>query len=165
MKTLFSVLLFFSVLSVFSQNASQYDNILLTTAHDYRKAEPQVILAADYVYSTPIDKDNIHRKNAISFIMKWMSGTSDYSFIPDRTVSRVTNNENELIGVYYACLAKYALNKGKAADREDVKINSYILLAIYCENPDNGYKIKGEIKKLIEARNQNKMKEYLDSKK
>ena len=162
---LFLPLLFILVhFSAFAQQSMQYDNILLTTPNEYRKAEPQVILAADYVYSSAVDKDNLHRTNAISFIMKWMSGTPDYSFVPDKSVMKITNNDNELLGVYFACLAKYALEKGKGVDREELKINSYKLLAIYCENPDNNYKPRGEIKKLIEAKNQDKLKEYIEAK-
>lgn len=150
--------------TAFAQQPSQYDNILLNTPAEYRKAEPRVILAADYVYSSSIDKDNLHRTNAISFIMKWMSGTPDFSFIPDKSIIKITNNDNELLGVYFACLAKYALEKGKGVDREELKINSYRLLAVYCENPENNYKPRGEIKNLIEAKNQNKLKEYLETK-
>jgi hypothetical protein len=96
--------------------------------------------------------------------MKWMQGTSDYSFVPDKIAFKITNNESEMVGLYFTCLAKYALEKGKTVDREVLRINSYRLLALYCENPDNNYKPKGEIKKLIEAKNQNKIREYLDSK-
>jgi hypothetical protein len=164
MKTIFFFLFLSLVMQVSSQNTSQYDNIPLTNDKEYRKAEPQVILAIDYVYSTPVDKDNVHRKNAMTFIMKWMSGAPDYSFIPDKTVSKVTGNDNELVGMYFVCLAKYAVEKGKGVDREDLKYNSYLLLATYCENPDNNVQLRGEIKKLIEAKNENKLKEYLESK-
>lgn len=164
MKTYFCILLVFLAFNTFAQNNTQYDNIPLNSAASYRKAEPHVSLAADYVYSTPVDKTNLNRKNAISFIMKWMQGTSDYSFVPDKIAFKITNNESEMVGLYFTCLAKYALEKGKTVDREELRINSYRLLALYCENPDNNYKPKGEIKKLIEAKNQNKIREYLDSK-
>lgn len=164
MKTFLSILFLSAAFSTFSQTISQYDNILLTTANEYRRAEPQVILAADYVYSTPIDKDNQNRKNAISFITRWMSGTSDFSFVMDATIMKVTNNDRDVLGVYVACLTKYALEKGKGVDREELKLNSFLLLAKYCENPDNNYKSRGETKKLIEAKNQGKLKDYLDSK-
>ncbi len=160
-----SILLFlFLSFNAFSQKSSQYDYIPLTTAKEYRKAEPQVILAADYVYSSPIDKDNLNRGEATKFVMKWMGGTSDYSFAPDKTVSKITNGNNELYGLYFVCLAKYALEKGKGTDREELKLNAYILLATYCENPVNKCVIKGEIKKLIEAKNQNSIKQYIESK-
>lgn len=165
MKTCYFIILAFFTISSFAQSASQYDNIPLTNDKEYRRAEPQVILAIDYVYTTPFEKDNLHRKNAISFIMKWMSGTPDFSFIPDKTVTKVTSNDHDLAGLYFVCLAKYALEKGKGVDREELKYNSYLLLANYCENPENSYPIKGEIKKLIEAKNQGKLQEYIDKKK
>ncbi|MDO9256062.1 MAG: hypothetical protein Q7U54_11155 [Bacteroidales bacterium] len=164
MKALLSILLSCIAVSVFSQNTSQYDNIPLTSAANYRKAEPQVILASDYVYSSPVDKENMNRKNAIAFIMKWMGGTSDYSFGMDETISKIAGGDNDALSMYFVCLAKYALAKGKAVDREELKYNAYLLLATYFENPGNNYKPKGEVKKLIDAKNQGKLKEFLDSK-
>jgi hypothetical protein len=157
--TLFFISLAFNA---FSQSTSQYDNILLKTAADFRKAEPQVSLAADYVYSSPIDKDDTHRKDAISFILKWMNGTADYSFAVDDAMKKITNDDRDLVGVYASCITRYALSKGKGVDREDLKYNSYLLLAKYCENPVNNYKPRGEVKKLIDAKNQGKLKDYLD---
>jgi len=164
MKTMFLILFWCVAFSAFSQNTSQYDNIPLHTAADYRKAEPHVILASDYVYSSPIDKEDLNRKNAVSFVMKWMQGTSDYSFGMDETISKISNGENEILGLYFTFLAKYALSKGKGADRDDLKYNAYLMLATYCENPVNNFRIRGEVKKLIEAKNQDKLKEFLDSK-
>jgi len=151
-------------LGLAAQGLMQYDNIPLKTANDCRKAEPQVMLAADYVYSSSIDKKDKNREGAIGFIMRWMNGTGDYSFVRDETVMRVCCNEKELIGIYMACTAKYALSKGKAVDREDLKINSFLLLAKYCENPANNCKPHGELKKLIEAKNRNQLKEFLEPK-
>lgn len=164
MKIYLFLLCLFTLTSAFAQKTTQYDQILLSTPAEYRKAEPHVMLAADYVYTTPMDKDNLNSKNAVSFIMKWMAGTSDYSFVMDQTIMKITNNDRDLVGIYVACLTKYALQKGKGVDREELKLNSYLLLARYCENPANNYKPKGEMKKLIDAKNQNKLKEYLDSK-
>ncbi|MEI6059298.1 MAG: hypothetical protein WCR72_01255 [Bacteroidota bacterium] len=163
-RVVFALLILFASAS-FAQNYSQWENIPLVTAAEFRKAEPQVMLAADLVLSTPIEKTNKNRLNAISFIMKWMGGTSDYSFVLDETMRRVTYGDKDMLGVYFACLSKYAIQKGKGADREDIRIKSYAMLAAYCENPDNNIKVRGEIKKLVDAKNQNKMKEYLDSKK
>jgi hypothetical protein len=165
MKTLLPILLLCISLSSYSQKTSLYDNIPLAKASDYRKAEPEVMLACDYVYTTPVDKENMNRNNAVTFIVKWMQGTSDYPFVMDKTVYTVTNNDNMVLSVYFACLSKYALEKGKGVDREDLKYNSFLLLANYFENPANNYKPRGEMKKLVDAKNQNKLKEFLDSKK
>jgi hypothetical protein len=165
MKTALSILFVCAALITFSQTASQYDNIPLAKAADYRKAEPQIVLASDYIYSTPIDKDNQNRKNAMLFIVKWMAGTPDFSFSMDEAINKITNNDNEVLGVYFACITKYALEKGKGVERDELKYNTFLLLANYCENPANNYKPRGEVKKLIEAKNEGKLKEYLNSRK
>ena len=163
MKTFLCCLLLLLNTIVFSQKPSQYDNVPLTTAAEFRRAEPQVALAADYVFFSPVDKENVHRKDAISFILKWMGGTSDYSFAPDESMRKITNDDRDLVGTYAACITKYAIQIGKGVNRDSLKYNSYLLLAKFCENPENNYKPRGEIKKLIEAKNQNKLHEYLDS--
>lgn len=164
MKILFSILFLSIVFGVSSQSTSQYDNIPLNSAAAYRKAEPQVILASDYVYSTPIDKENVNRTQAISFVMKWMAGTSDYSFGMDETITKISNGDNEILGIYFISLAKYALSKGKGVDRDELKYNAYVMLAAYCENPANNFRMRGEVKKMIDAKKQGKLKEFLDSK-
>ncbi len=165
MKIILSALLIFAALSIFSQNKSQYDNVLLNTANDFKRAEPQVILASDYVYSNPVEKDNAHRESAINFVMKWMQGTPDYSFPLDATLTKIAKGDYDFIGIYIASSAKYALQKGKGVSREDIQYNAYLLALDYCENPLNNYKIKGEIRKLADAKNQDKLREYLESKK
>jgi len=164
MKYCITLIFLFFGLGVFSQNFSNYQNITLQTAADYRKVEPQVMLAYELVLSTPVDKKNTNRLDAISFIMRWMSGTSDYSFVMDETLFKITNNDKDILGVYFACLAKYALQHGKNVDRSDLRYNSYLMLAQYCEIPENNLKPRGEIKKMVEAKNQNQLKEYLEKK-
>jgi hypothetical protein len=165
MRIILALLMGCAIFGSFAQNKSQYDNVFLTTANDFKRAEPQVILASDYVYSNPVEKDNAHRESAINFVMKWMQGTPDFSFPLDETLTKIAKNDYDLIGVYIACCAKYALEKGKGVSRDDIKYNSYVLLVTYCENPNNNYKIRGEVKKLADAKNQGKLKEYLESKK
>ena len=165
MRIILALLMGCAILSSFAQSKSQYDNVFLATASDFKRAEPQVILASDYVYSNPVEKDNAHRESAINFVMKWMQGTPDYSFPLDETLTKIAKNDYDLIGVYIACCAKYALEKGKGVSRDEIKYNSYVLLVTYCENPNNNYKIRGEVKKLADAKNQGKLKEYLESKK
>ena len=150
--------------NVFSQNFANYQNITLQTAADYRKIEPQIMLAYELVLSTPVDQKNNNRLDAISFIIRWMSGTPDYSFIMDETLHKVSNGDKDILGVYFACLVKYALEHGKNVDRADLRYNSYLMLAQYCENPDNNLKPRGELKYLVAAKNQNQLKEYLEKK-
>ena len=165
MKYYIFVLLSVIAVSAFSQDFSNYASIPLNTAADYRRAEPHVALAADLVLSLPIDKTNINRQNALSFLMKWMQGTSDYGIVIEPSLMKITNNDKDLGGVYFACLTKYALSKGKGVDREELRINSFSMFATYCENSDNNYIPKGEMKKLVDAKNKGTLKEYLDSKK
>lgn len=165
MKNIVVILPLLFFFQTFSQTQSHYDNVLLNKPADYKKAEPIVILAADYVYSSPISKDDVNRTNAISFIRKWMLGTPDFSFTFDETIAKVSKSDVEMAPLYMTCLVMYALQKGKGTDREEIRYNAYIKLVEYCENPANNYKARGEVKKMVDAKNQGRLKEYIEIKK
>lgn len=124
-----------------------------------------MMLAADYVYSTPISKDDVNRTNAITFIRKWMLGTPDFSFTFDETIAKISKSDVEMASLYMTCLVRYAIQKGKGTDREEIRYNAFVKMAEYCENPANNYKARGEVKKMIDAKNQGKLKEYIEIKK
>ena len=71
------------------------------------------------------EKDNLDRLKSLQFIIKWMSGTPDYTFTLDNITSKVTKGNDDLLGIYMACMVKYCLeNKASASDEKLVKLNS-----------------------------------------
>lgn len=147
-----------------AQDFSQYATMRFTTAAEYRKIEPHVILASDLVLSTPIEKNNTNRENAIKLVMKWIGGTSDYSFVADKYVSKFTGNNPDLIAVYLVALAKITLESEKNTDRETIRLAAYNKLCEYCSDPLNSYTPVGEMKKMIAAYRHNDLKAYLEAK-
>jgi len=162
MRLSFVILLTFISLGLKSQDFSTLGTIQLKDKEDYAKAEEKVLECCDYILKTPLEKDNLNLLYANQFLIKWMSGTPDFGFDLDATTVNLTKSNSMLMGVYMACMAKYSLeHKETANNKNEVKLNSVGLFLNYCENPQNGIKIKGELKKAVDAQHNNKLKEYL----
>ena len=148
--------------STFSQTLPNLDEIKLDHAADYKTTEPIVIQTATYILSIPVEKANKNRLAALSFIIKWMSGTPDYSFTLDNITGKVTKGNDDLLGIYMACLAKYCLeNKSSAKDEKLVKLNSVKMLLTYCQDSKNNIKLTKQLKKLSEANQKGELEKEL----
>ena len=162
MKNLISLLLLFYLNNSFSQTLPNFDEIKLDQGSDYKAAETSATQAATYILSTPFEKDDLNRLKSLQFIIKWMSGTPDYSFTLDNVASKITKGNDDLLGIYMACMTQYCLeNKESAKDAKLVKLNSIKLLLAYCENENNKMKMTKQLKKLSEANKKGELEKEL----
>jgi len=162
MKKLLIVLLLFCFKTSFSQNVIRYSDIKLEQAADYRVADTITLNAAAYLLSTPFDKNNIDRLSALQFVIKWMTGTPDYPFGLDNTAIKIMKGNDDLMGLYMAAMAKYALeNKSSATDGKLVKLNAVKSILAYCENTGNNMKMTKQLQKLSEANKKGELEQAL----
>jgi len=162
MKKIIFALLLFSFSNSFSQNLPDYDNIKLEKGPDFKTAEPSALQAANFLLSTPYEKNSLDRLKSLQFIIKWMSGTPDYSFTLDNVTSKVTKGNDELLGLYMACMVKYCIeNPSSSKDEKLVQLNSVKLLLSYCENANNNIKLTKTLKKLSEANQKGELEKEL----
>lgn len=155
MKRVIIALLAFYCNCSFCQTTPDYDNIKLIDKGDYQVAERNVMQAANYILSTPFEKDDLTRLKSLQFIIKWMTGTPDFSFSLDEMATKMAKGNDDVLGVYMVCMTKYCLeNKASSKDGRAVKLNSIKMLLSYCENANNKLKLTKQLKKLSEA-NQN----------
>lgn len=162
MKNIFLFAMLFFSTSAFTQNTTDYDEISLEKATDYQVAEPSVLTAATYLLSTPFSSKDIQRTKSLRFVIKWMSGTPDYSFELDESVLKITKGNDDFLGLYMAGMTKYCLeNKNQANDKKLVKINAVILLIKYCSDEINNIKPTKQLKKLIEANEKGELEKEL----
>jgi hypothetical protein len=161
MKKLFFVcLLSISGFTAFCQNVPNYDMVLLGKPSDFREAERTVLVAANYLLSTPLDGDAVDRLRSIQFISKWMGATPDYRFSLDGPTNVL--GEGDLHGLYLAALCKYSLeNPSQIKDSEKVKVNSWKLVLAYCDNPSHKVKMNKKLKKLSEANKRGELEKKL----
>lgn len=162
MKTVIIALLAFYCNYSFSQTTPDYDNIKLVDKGDYQVAEPNVMQAANYILSTPFEKNDMTRLKSLVFIIKWMTGTPDFSFSLDDMATKMAKGNDDVIGVYMVCMTKYCLeNRASSKDAKVVKLNSIKMLLSYCENPNNKLKLTKQLKKLSEANQKGELEKEL----
>ena len=164
MKKLFFVLLFglFSNIS-FTQNLPDFDAIKLDKKEDFNSAADDAALqASNFLFSTPFERDNLDRLNSLQYIIKWMTGTPDYSFTFDEQATKFAKNNEYLLGLYMAAMTKYVLeNKADSKDQNKIKLNAVKLIIAYAKDEKNKVKINAELKKAIEADDKGQLSEYL----
>lgn len=164
MKTYFYLFIILCTTVSFAQTTTDFDAVKLKRDSDYKEANKYALEASNYVLSVPMDNNSLPRLKAIQFIMKWMEGTPDYTFSLDATImEKVVKGNDDLLGVYMACMTKYCLeNEANSKDDDVVKLNSIKLILAYCENPANNVKMPKQLKKLSEANKKGELESELN---
>jgi hypothetical protein len=68
----------------FSQSVPNFDEIRLEAKEDFNDvANNAALQASNYLLSTPMDSKNIDRLKSLQYVIKWMTGSPDYSFTLD----------------------------------------------------------------------------------
>jgi hypothetical protein len=164
MKRIIFALLFGLVSNFsFSQTLPDFDGIKLETKEDFNSAADNAALrASDFLLSTPLEKNNIDRLKSLQYVIKWMSGTPEYSFTLDEQATKFAKKNDDLLGLYMAAMTKYVLeNKADSKDQNKVKLNAVRLIVAYAKDENNKVKISSELKKVIAAEGNGKLSEYL----
>lgn len=159
---LIALLLGLGSLTASAQALPDFGSIRLSEKEDYDdKANEAALTAATYLLSAPLDDAN--RRPAMAYLIRWMTGSPHYSFTLDAKAMRFAKTDDELLNLYMAGMARFALeNKDKAADAKAVNIGSLQHVANYAANPANGVKMNSELKKLIKANEAGKLAAYLE---
>ena len=130
------------------QNFSELANQEFESADSYKPAEKNVLMCANYLFSNPIDYEELNRKYSLQYILKWMMGTPDYTFDIGAKASELTKGSDDLFGLYMAAMTKTVLENEKL-DSDEIYNRSEKILVDYCSNPDNHIKPSKKIKKLL----------------
>ena len=162
MKKLFSIaLLLFATGTAFSQlSITELYKIPVKTTEDCKKAEPEILKAANLVLSKPIDDNDGVLAGA--YLLVWAQN-SEHSFTFDANISKLSKKKANtmLLCVYLAALTKFILeNPDKEKDTKAATIYTYTKLADYVANANNHVKKTKDIKKLIAAKTNNTIASY-----
>lgn len=146
-----------------AQSLPDFDVIKLESKEDFNTtANDAALQAANYLLSTPIEKNNINRLKSMGYIIRWMTGTPEYSFTLDEQSTKFAKKNDDLLSLYMAAMTKYVLeNKADAKDQNKIKLNAVKLIIIYVKDPANKVKLNGELKKAIEADEKGELANYL----
>ncbi len=159
MKQIVFIVLLLCGTKLAAQTFPNFSTIRFSLPSDYRSADSTVLLATDYLLSTPFDKNNTDRLKSTAFVIKWMTATPDYTFSLDQAVlSKITSGSDDLLGLYMICMAKYVLeNKETAKDEKLAQLNGLKILLHYAGNEANEVPLNNPLIKLIKADKKGKL--------
>ncbi len=162
-KVIFLFLLALSVQFSFAQSLPDYSSIKLEEKADYNStANNAALQAANYLFSTPFEKQNMDRLKSMQYIIRWMTGTPDYSFTLDEQATKFAKKNDDLLGLYMAAMTKYVLeNNADTKDQNKIKLNAVKIIITYSRDAKNNIKINSELKKAIDADDKGQLPEYL----
>jgi hypothetical protein len=162
MKTFILISFALFTTSSYAQTSPNYEDVKLVQASDYKVADSLALQASSFLFTTPFEKDNIQRLKSLSFIIKWMTGTPDYSFTLDEVATKLIKGNDDLLGLYMAAMTKYSLeNKQFSKDQKLVKLNALTILLNYCEDKSNNIKMTKQLKKLSEAKSKGQLEQSI----
>jgi len=162
-KFIFGLFIVMLVASSHAQNVTNFENIKLETREDYNPAANAAALqASNFLLLTPLDANNVDRLKALQYIIRWMTGTPDYSFELDAQATKFAKKNDDLLGLYMAAMTKFVLeNKADSKDQDKIKLNAVRLIIEYAREPKNKVKPNKELKKAMEAEEKGQLTEYL----
>jgi hypothetical protein len=143
----------------FGQTSQKCDTVTLNTAENVTKAEPCVLIAADYVLSKPLHGNVQLYSDYRKFVLSWMDKSPDYTFTLNEKMMAICQEEDNILlfGVYTTCLAKAAIQTKKDFVPEAIK-----LFVNYIKDPHNKVVQTAKVKKLIGDYANNKIEKYLE---
>jgi hypothetical protein len=145
-----------------AQTIPNFDLIKLEKISDYKKAEPFVILSANFILSTPFKIDNKDRYNSLKFISQWMNGTPDYSFVMNDIIEKIGKGDNDHLAIYVSALTKYTIeNKPVVKDANKLKVEAMTTLLNYCQDKKNNLRLTKQLKKLVDAKEKGQLEQAL----
>lgn len=146
----------------FAQNPEEWQALSFESPEDYKNNEDKILECANFVLTGPAEPTNPARKSAMGALSKWMSGTPDYSFVIDESISKLMEKNEAVLSIYMAAMTKYTLdNRDKKITPSDLKLNAFEQLLNYSEVPGNKVPMTRDLKKAVEAKQKGKLKEYL----
>lgn len=151
MKKIAFLSVFLFVVSIaIAQDFDKIANTELKNLEDYKKAEPDVLKAADFLFRTPSKPETQNRMLAIQFVFLWMEGTDAYTFRIGEPAMTITKGSQDMLGMYFAGLTKVALeNPDEKLSDTELHDKTTELLAKYCAEKSNKLKPNRALKKVI----------------
>ncbi len=160
--TLFFLLVIVGFLTVFGQEIPKTKNVRLNKNIHFKITEPLVIKITNYLFETPINKNNNNRNEVGQFLIKWMNGTQDYTFYLAEKETNFFNTDADLMLMYMAAITKFVLDNKNIRDQKEIVYGTMQLVLPYLNQQSDKKCWSKELWQLNDAQQNGKLKEYLE---
>ncbi|MEP3210175.1 MAG: hypothetical protein ABJN95_13330 [Maribacter sp.] len=136
-----------------AQNFNELEHYEFNSVESYKTEQANVLLCANYLFNNPTNTSELNRLTSIQYIIKWMTGTPDYTFEIGEKALELTKGNDDLLGLYMAAMSKVVLeNTERQLSNDEIYNQSEEVLVNYCSNADNKMKPSRKIKKILKSR-------------
>lgn len=155
-------LLLLSLASVsFAQELPNLKLVKLNKKAHYKDAEPLVLKVINYLFETPINSKSELRHEAGEFLVKWMNGTPDYTFVLEDRETSFFNTNADLMLVYMAAYTKFTIENPNIKNQEELVLGAMQMVLPYLNKQENKESWSKELWQLNDAQQHNKLRAYL----
>lgn len=163
MKKISIVLILMTIsLSLFSQNFEIPKNIKLENAEDFANYEQEVIKCINWLIKTPINEQETKRKDANTFLMKWLTGSPYVHLDIKQEIVTFMGTSPDLLMIFMGGWTKYSLESKAFDNKVDGSLQGIeSVIEFYTKNKAFLPKDKN-VEKYIKMKQKGKLKEYIE---
>jgi hypothetical protein len=162
MRNLFTFCCLLFTTAAFAQLTSKLDPRELKSGPDFKQAEPNALVAANYLLGSPLTKQIGDRQQCATYLFAWMSGTPDFSFTIDELHTSLTKDDSNLLAVLLASMVKEALANPKQDFTQTAFTVNYLKRFLaYCADEKNGVNPNKKLQKLLKAYQKNELEKAI----
>ena len=163
MKTIISILILMTIsLGLFAQDFSIPKDYKLDKAEDYASYEQDVIKCFDWLMQTPIHGQTAKRKDANTFLLKWLSGSPNVHIEIKQEIVTFMGTSPDLLMVFMGGWAKYSL-ESKDFDNKIKGSKAGIEAVIDFYNANREFMTKDKnVEKYVKMKNKGTLDGYIE---
>lgn len=127
-RLVFLIMLLFVICvnQVKSQDFEVPKDYVLVAKGDYAKYEKDIIACANWMESSPLDKDEAKRKDANTFFMKWLTGSPTVTInLNADLIVKYTEKNPDLLIIFMAGWTRYSLQNNYSKDQQKGYFEGY----------------------------------------
>jgi hypothetical protein len=135
-------------------------NYQLKAKEDYAKYEKDIINAANWLVSNPLNENEAKRKEVSAFVVEWLIGSPTVNVEINPTINDFEKKNQGMLIIYMASSAKYVLENNYSTDmRAKHKAALHDMIRVYKEG--KGIQKDKKMEKLIKSDDEGKLDEWL----
>lgn len=148
--------------SLLAQEVNIPKDLKFENAEDYKKTEPLVLRATEWLVKTPVSENPDKRKEINAFLMKWMSGSPTVSI---ELVSGIVPLDcADCLMSFMSGWTTYSLENNYSKNKVDGAVaGAENAIEFYLNNKSELGK-NSDMEKLIKQQKKGKLPEYIESK-
>jgi hypothetical protein len=159
-STVLSLALSLSISTVFCQDFNVPGNYQFDSKEDYSKYEKDIISAAKWLVSTPLNEQQDKRKEISAFVIRWINGSPTVNVEITPTLMDFEKKNPGMMVIYMASSARYVLENNYSTDmRAKQKAALHDMISVY--KSGKGIQKDKKMEKLIRSDEEGKLDDWM----